>query len=227
MKNEKIILSLSVLAIIFFTTSTFDRTQSFYKAFIQGKRYFEKRQYQQALPFLISAAEIKPEDKNSSIYLLWTYANLGKKREASDLAKIIVEKNPEDSLVAEQIADVYYKIADYKIAEKLYRKALEKKDTPDIKKKLAEVLMWQEKYADGISIIKELLKERPNDLNFIELLADSYSWEKNYDKAIELYNELLTKNFRPEDVMFKLADTLRHSGKNEEAVKLYRKYLER
>jgi len=227
MRNRKTLLSLSVLTIIFTTTFVFDQTQSFYKAFIQGKRYFEKREYQQAFPFLISAAKIKPEDKNSSSYLLWTYANLGRKREASDLAKIIMEKNPEDPLVAQQIADVYYKTADYKIAEKLYRKALEKKDTPDIKKKLAEVLMWQEKYDDGISIIKELLKVHPGDLNLIELLADSYSWEKNYDKAIELYNELLTKNFKPEDIMLKLADTLRHSGKNEEAVKLYRKYLER
>lgn len=227
MRNRQTLLSLSILTIIFTTTFVFDQTQSFYKAFIQGKRYFEKREYQQAFPFLISAAEIKPEDKNSSIYLLWTYANLGKKREASDLAKIIVEKNPEDSLITEQVADVYYKIADYKMAEKLYRKVLEKKDALGVKKKLAEVLMWQEKYDEGISIIKELLKAHPDDLNLVELLADSYSWEKNYDKAIELYNELLTKNFKPEGIMLKLADTLRHSGKNEEAVKVYRKYLER
>ena len=114
--NRKVLLSITVSAIIFVTTFVFNQTQSFYKVFAQGKKYFEKREYQQALPLLISAVNIKPEDKNSSIYLLWTYANLGAKKEASELAKIIVKKYPEDPLVAEQIADAYYKIIDYKIA---------------------------------------------------------------------------------------------------------------
>lgn len=227
MRNRKTLLSLSVLTIIFTTTFVFDQTQSFYKAFIQGKRYFEKREYQQALPFLISAAEIKPEDKKSSIYLVWTYVNLGDKNKAEHLAKILDEKNPKDLVMKEQLGDIYYKISDYQMAEKLYREILTKKENFGLTKKLAEVLIWQGKYDDGISLVDGLVKKRPDDLGILELLADSYSWSKKYGKAIELYDELMNKGFETKRITLKIADVLRLSGKNEEAIKFYNKYLGR
>lgn len=225
MRRKKIILSLSVIAIIFCTSFIFNQTQNFYKASIQGKRYFLQGEYQQALPYLTLAAKINPNDQKNLLLLLQAYANTDNKDKAKELASSLVERKTDKIEDIERIADVYYKIADYPMAEKLYRQILVKKETLNIKKKLAEVLIWQKKYGEGICLVKNLIKEQNQDLNLVLLLADVYSWAKKYGQAIKIYNYLLAKEFEAKLIMLKLADALRLSGRNQEAIELYNKYL--
>ena len=222
---RRIIVFLSAIIIISLTTVVFNYTQSFYKAFVQGKRYFKEAKYAQSLPYFISALRARPDNMEAAKYLFLNYQKLGMAEKALDVLKAIWAKNPDDVSIMEELADFYYDLGEYAQAEELYRNIIKIEPSFEAKRKLAEVLAWQKKYGEAIVIFTELTEEKPQNLKLVELLADIYSWTKKYDESIELYKELLSKNYHSEDVTFKLAETLRFSGRDEEAVKYYYKYL--
>lgn len=222
---RKIILTFSILALIFGTGFIFDQTQAFYKVFMQGKTYFEKREYKKALPHLSSAFTMEPGNKENLIRLLWVYANFEEKAKALELAARIPAEYLKDQSFEGQMADIYYKIGSYAEAENLYRDILNKSASFSVRKKLAEVLLWQKKYEAGISVLKDLVQEKPENLDMAKLMADAYFWSKNYSEAIKTYQGLLAQNYNFKHILFKLAEALRLSGRNEEAVRLYTKYL--
>ncbi len=210
---------------LFSTTFLFDLTQSFYKDYSKAVRYFQKGHYDEAVPLLLSAIQIEPKSAKAYALLLWSYEKLGKKEEAKDVMEKVLLLNPDDLSIREQLADVYYGLSDYETAESLYRDILDKEPKKNIKKKLAEVLVWQKKYDEAIPVLEELTKAEPKNLELAELVADVYAWSKKYDKAIESYRALLVANYHADDVTLKLADALRLSGRNDEAIKIYSEYL--
>lgn len=223
-KKASIILTLS-LAVVLITSLVFDRTQSFYKTFSKGKKHFIRQEYAQSLPYFAAAFNMHPTEPEALHYLVSAYEKTGNNKELFSLLGAAAKNRPEDPGFQETIADTYYSLKDYAGAESLYRQALKKRDTYGLKRKLVEVLIWQGKYEEGISMLGDLVKERPKDLSLFELLADANSWAKNYGQAITLYNELLAKKFHARAVTLKIADALRLSGNNAEAVKFYKIYL--
>ncbi len=224
---RKVILPAFTVFIIFSTTLIFDHTQSFFKSFAQGARYFKAKRYEESLPLFITAHKMQPQNMKAASYLLWNYERLGMKKEAEDMLNIAWGSGIEDAGVAEEFADAFYILSKYPKAETLYRKILAQKVDIDVKRKLTEILTWQKKYGEATLHLEELVKKRPRDLELLEFLADVSSWAKRYDKAIELYKKLLSGNYRTDDITLKLADVLRYSGKDEEAIQLYREYLKR
>lgn len=224
---RRLVLSLSVILIILITTAIFHSTQSFYKAFAQGKHYFEKFQYQKAIPYLVSAFKMDPCNVRAAKYLLWAYEKSDMKDKLRETIDVVLRCNPRDPALLVQLADTCYWLSDYGRAEDLYRKAAAAEPTFDTKRKLAEVLSWQKKYDEAIPILEELVKSEPRDFKLVELLADVCSWAKKYDRSIELYKRLMASDYKSKEIALKLADTLRYAGKNAEAVEIYNKYLEK
>lgn len=224
---RKVILSAFTLTTIVATTFIFQHTQSFYKYFTQGNKHFEQERYYEALPFLISAFKMEPQNMKAATLLLWNYEKLGMKKEAKNMLNVIWKANPEDLKITEELGDAYYSLSNYNRAEELYRRILEENSKRDIKRKLAEVLVWQKKYSEAIPILEQLKIKRLRDFEFLAHLADVYSWAKEHDKAIKLYKKLLSHNYNIEDITLKLADELRYVGRDEEAIELYNRYLKR
>jgi len=225
--KRKLLILLSALGIVFITTFTFDKTQSFYKDFSLGKRYFAKNEYAQAIPYLLAAFKIDPAHPDILGYLIPAYEKTNNKQELVGLLILAARKRPEDGGLLELIGDTYYSLKDHTDAEIFYRQALDRKGGQELERKLIEVLIWQQKYDEGMSLLKGLIKVRPDDLRLVELFADANSWSGNYGQAITLYNELLEKKFRVKAISLKIAEALRLSGEDEEAIKFYNIYLGR
>ncbi len=222
---RKLVLSLVTIAIIAGTTAIFQSTQSFYKDFAQGERYFRYRKYSKALPYFVSAYNLNPTSPEVLAYLLWTYQNLGMKKETGIILAALYKSDPENIAVLEQLADVYYSQSGFAQAEDMYRKILEIKDSFSVRRKLAEVVVWQKKYKEAVPLLEELMKEKPDDYKLIEFYADVSSWAKEYEKAISAYRELLSSGHGSRGTVLKLAEVLRFAGKDEEAVSVYDEYL--
>lgn len=222
---RKLTLSLSIILIIFLTTVIFNSTQSFYKAFALGKYYFDKSQYQKAVPYFVSALRISPCNTRAARYLLWTYEKLCMKAELKEVADAMLRCNPKDPRLLLQLADSYYWLSDYKAAEDLYHRLSAEKPDFDVERKLAEVLSWQKKYDEAIPLLERLVKNYPQNFELTELLADVCSWAKKYDRSVELYRKLMASGYGPKENALKLADALRYAGRNAEAVEVYNKYL--
>jgi len=192
LKNKTIILAYA-LAVVFITTFVFQKTQHFYRMFSRGKRYFLKEQYPQAIPYLIAAFNMKPEDFVNLQYLIWSYEKTGNKNELVNLLPLVLKTRRRDADFQEFIADIYYSIRDYAEAESLYRDAFARArgDGYRLKKKLAEVMAWQGKYTESLPILRGLVKKHPEDLSLLEFLAAVHSWSGNYGQAVSIYDKLL------------------------------------
>jgi len=222
---KKIVLCSSAVAIIAGTTVVFHATQSFYKNFIQGERYFQAKRYAEALPYLSEAVHLNPENKQANLYLLGVYESTGQKKQAAVLLVSLLDQFRTDVSFKTDLGDLYSKLSNFAQAERLYTDVVAARPTVDNERKLAQVIMWQGKYKEGIEHLSALVGKYPGNLTLLELLADGYTWSNNFDQASAIYKELVEKKYHLKSSLFKLAEVLRYSGKNEEAIRVYNTYL--
>jgi len=179
-----------------------------------------------ALPYLLSAFNQTTTDPRPGRYLLATYEHIGDIKNVKQVLEMLLQRNPADLNSRTYLADVYYRLMDYPQAEAQYRLIMEAKPDPLTRGKLAEVLIWQEKYKEGIAELEVVAKEFPRNPKILELLADAYSWAGAYQQSADVYKQLLQLNVRHKEIVLKLADVLRYLGKDEEALELYDKYIQ-
>lgn len=220
-KTRKIAIVLTALSVITIATLIFHHTQSFYKDFARGRRFFKKTRYQKALIYLTSAANTKPDSPESLRYLVSTYEKLGREKDVLEKLQALSQLGQDDLETKRWLADIYYGLGDFAKAEESYRQLLSSKRDPLIQRKLAEVLAWQKRYDQSVNILEQLPENQEN----IELLADVYTWSENYDKAIMLYSRLIASKEANPDIILKLADTLRLAKRDKEAIVLYKQYI--
>lgn len=209
---------LSTLTILVSTTFIFHLTQSYYKDYVRGRRYYKNSRYQHALGYFASAVEIRPRSLEAIQYLVWTYAKLDRQDGVARTLKKMSDVDPGNLSTKKWLGDTYYGLSDFPNAEQYYKELLSTEKTFIVQKKLAEVLIWQEKYEEAMPILNELIQKKPKDRKLIELLADVYSWQKEYADAAELYKRLLSKDKGAANIAFKLAEVLVWQEKYEEAL---------
>jgi tetratricopeptide (TPR) repeat protein len=211
--------SLLAMSIIAAISAVFHLTQGFSKDFARGERAFREENYPAASKYFRSAVRQRPSDKNTRAYLAATYDKLGDDEELLGQLKKLEKMDAKEIEVLVRIADLYYKHKDFANAEIYYRKALSHRKTPELQRKMAEVLAWREKYDLAIDILNEM----PKTPETTEFLADVYAWNKEYEKAIERYKELLSSGEPSPEILLKLADALSAAGRDKEALGLFKK----
>jgi len=227
-KTSKAVIILSALLIIIITSIIFYCTQSYYKNFVRGERYYNTGHYEKSLVYFESAFKYCPERIDLLQYLAWNYSKVGRQNKVAEILTTMTQINSDDIKSEKWLADTYYGLSDYAKAEEIYRNILKKHEYREVRRTLAEVLVWREKYFQAIPMLKSLLDENQDDLKLIELLADVYSWQKEFVSAIDMYNKLLTMALNGEDekrITLKLAEVYRYNGQNEKAIKLYEKFF--
>ena len=140
--------------------------------------------------------------------------------------KRLIARDPDNEDLIEQLADIYYSLSDYARAEAFYKKVMEEGGDRDTIRKLAEVLIWQKKHDEGLTLLEDMIEEEPKDYAILEFYADVSSWAGKYERSIDAYLKVLSAGEGNARTVLKLADTLRFAGRNEEAVKVYKDYLE-
>ncbi|MBN2106190.1 MAG: tetratricopeptide repeat protein [Deltaproteobacteria bacterium] len=214
----------SALAILGGTSAVFHLTQDAYKAYMLGRRHFDAGRYGEALPLLTRAHALEPGNREAARYLLWTFDKLGRQEDARSVLEKLVQQAPEDTASVLWLADLSAAVRDFARAEALYQKIITREPSPEIRRKLAEALAWQKKYAGALAELTLLRNEIPDNAASAELFADVSAWSGNYGQAIDAYRELLDRRDVDKRIYFKLAEALRFAGRNDEAVEMYRKY---
>ena len=211
------------------TTITFQWTQTGYKNFHRGLIRYNRGEYLKAIQYL---EKIYPQQKqypDALYYMVMSFNKLGDNPQLADTLEKFSQINQSDIKNIEWLGDTYYGLKKYYLAQRYYQRFLENKpNSYNVRKKLAEVLVWQKNYHDAFPILQTQIKDRPQDSQTKELLADVYVWSKDYDSAIKLYKELLDNKTGSDkkDLALKLAETLRYAGRNAEAIELYKKYID-
>lgn len=122
-----------------------------------GKELFKIKKYQEAVPFLIKAAEINPKSATSFYYLGYALYNLGKEYNKSAITSLNQAQilAPSSTQVLYVLGKVERSAGKYDDAEKhlLQAKKLSKVSIPEIHKELAQL------YADNLKKYKEAADE--------------------------------------------------------------------
>jgi len=147
----------------------------------------------------------------------------GRLQAAEVAVRAFLRRDPDDVAALCLLADIAGRTGIYGESEKLYREALKgAPDYPEAKVKLAKILLLQNRPADALALLDEVLLREP-------LLAPAYlarlailAQTGAYQAALESYGELLTH--RPDDAALWLgcANLLKIVGRRDACIAAYR-----
>ena len=207
--------------IVIGTYVVFDSTHSFYKLYCVGNRLFDEGKYAQALPYLLGAYRISPEDKTIGWKLIWSFQKLGREGEARRVLEEISAKIPEDPASSESLGDMAYSTKAYALAHKYYERVLMRKPSDNIRKKYANVLFAEKIYTDAINQMDILISRSPGDQDLRYQHAQIISALGDHERAVRELQALLDDGYKNKEAVIMLADELRLLGRDEEAIKIY------
>jgi len=215
-------MAVSVLIVIG-TYLIFNATHTFYKFYLLGGRYYEEGQYSRALPYLLSAYRMDPENKSIAWKLVWTYGHLNREGEGRRVLEEINNRFPADPKVSESLGDLAFSEKAYGLAQRYYGRVLARKPSVSVRRKLANVLLAQKKYADAIGQMDILLSFAPDDIDLRYQHAQVISAAGDHERAARELQALLDDGETKKEVITMLGDELRLLGRDEEAIKIYKR----
>jgi len=205
------------------TYVVFNVTHTYYKFSILGERFFEEGEYNHALPYLLAAYRMKPGDKSIAWKLVWTYEHLNRDGEGRRILVEINNKFPADPKVSESLADMAFSGKSYAVAQSYYERVLAQKPSMEVRKKYANVLLAQKKYADAMGQMDILLSFSPDDQDIRYQHAQVVSTAGDHERAARELQALLDDGDSKKEVLTMLGDQLRLLGRDEDAIKIYKR----
>jgi tetratricopeptide (TPR) repeat protein len=173
-----------------------------------------------------AALTADPDNEDAMTGLAEVYADVGDTKAATDLLKKVVEKDPGTRSLT-TLAGFYEQIKEYALAAETLRKAIEV--TPetnlDLKRGLAEDLMFSEQFEAALKVYQELVDEDPKEVRWPLRVSQVYKQLHNFAKAEEA--EAKARQMAPDDieVAYNEVTLLEAEGKLPEAIKALNELL--
>jgi len=187
------------------------KAEEFYQT---GLRLLRANQVTDAISAWEKAVEIYPDYAAAHFQLGLTFKKTGdrfKGRKETDNAKKayamaiihynkVVQLTPKDASVYNNLANVYYSLADYDTAIEGYKRAIAiKSDDPDYHYNLANAYGKKGIAKEAIKHYKEAIRIEPNYFDAYYNLANLYEKIKDHESAIRYYEEYVKRENRPSE----------------------------
>jgi tetratricopeptide (TPR) repeat protein len=167
-----------------------------------------------------TALKVDPDNEDAMTGLAMVYADVGDTKAATDLLKKVAEKDPSTRSLT-TLAGAYEQMKEYALAAETLRKAIE--TTPDnnvdLKRGLAEDLLFSEQFDAALKVYQELADEDPKEVNWQLRISQVYRQLHNFAKAEEASAK--AREMAPDNVEVGYNDVslLEAEGKLPEAIK--------
>ncbi len=207
-----ILIAAASVVIVSVTAVLFQRTQSSANSLKAGERLFYERNYSRALAALSTAHARNPGQEKTAWYLYMTYLRLDRQKEADALLADLNPKGIRDSGILAELGNFHYEKKAYAEASRCYAGSLALAENPAIRRRYAEVLVWQRSYSRALAELDRLLRDNPSDRWLQELRADVLSWDGQYVKALGRYRELYLAGYHREAILKKMTPLLGYAA---------------
>jgi len=129
------------------------------------------------------ALEREPNNEDALTGLAMVYSDVGDTKSMVEVLKQVADKAPnERSLTA--LGSAYEQMRDFASAAEVFKRALAlKPDNQQIKRALAQNLLWSEKYDDALKLYTELAQADPKDAQAQLRISEIYRQKRMFDKA--------------------------------------------
>jgi tetratricopeptide (TPR) repeat protein len=162
--------------------------------------------------------DIDPDHEDALTGLAVVYADIGDSQRSSDLLRKLTAKNPSPrTLMA--LASQYEQMKDYPSASEALRKALElQPDNAEIKRALAQNLLFAEKYDEALKAYADIVADDPKDWQSQLRISQIYRQKKDFVKAREASAKALAIEPKNLEVQYNEVNILDAEGKTNEAI---------
>jgi len=162
--------------------------------------------------------EIDPDHEDALTGLAVVYADLGDSTRSSELLRKLTSKNPSPrTLMA--LASQYEQMKDYASASETLHKALElQPDNTEIKRALAQNLLFSDRYDDALKAYSEIVAEDPKDWQSQLRISQIYRQKKDFAKAREASAKAMSIEPKNLEVQYNEINILDAEGKTTEAI---------
>jgi tetratricopeptide (TPR) repeat protein len=152
--------------------------------------------------------------------------NMGKKKDAANWIKRIIDEDPGDTSSRSFLANLYVSMDQPDKAEEIYLEILVKDpENYDSMLLLGSLYARQEKFAQARDVLEKLVKLNPDSFIGHHYLAKIYMETEKFAKARNAFEKALELNWSP-FLALEAAAFLDKNGFSEDALQLYRQIVE-
>jgi len=172
------------------------------------------------------ALEVDPDNEDAMTGLATVLADLGDTKSAADMLRKVSEKNPTARGLL-QLAQAYEQMRDYSLASESLKKALSLNppNATDIKRALAQNLLFAERLDESLGVYQELVSEEPRDLGSWLRISQIYRQQRKFDKAREASAKAKELDANNLEIRYNEVNLLEAEGKTQQAITALKEIL--
>ena len=232
LKKSYVIILLLIASIV---TIVYHKTQQSDIDYYNGRKYFRKREYNQAIKLYQDSLSRNPKRLDALIDLAYCYQWTKNYDEAVQTFQKALSITPENNKLKIALAETYSWDKKYEKSIKLYKEVIDDTGNVSVKKQLAEVYIWHSQPEKAINILESILVDDPKNARAKFLLANAMQYSGKAEKAIVIYEELLKEEKKEKSVKDKqetqksiigfLGESYMISGDYDKAIEKYNDIL--
>ncbi|MGH9672973.1 MAG: tetratricopeptide repeat protein [Bryobacteraceae bacterium] len=164
------------------------------------------------------ALDLEPDNEEALTGLALVYADLGDVKKASLLLHRVAQKNPNMRTLT-TLASMYEQMREFKLAAEMLRKALElSQGHVEIKRALAQNLMFSDQTDEALKLFEEVIQEDEKDVQSYLRLSQIYRQKGQFEKARKAGDK--AKALAPDniEILYNEVSLLEAEGKGDEAI---------
>jgi tetratricopeptide (TPR) repeat protein len=190
-----------------------------------GRLYRVSRNSVQAEKAFRNALELEADNEDALTGLAMVYSDVGDMKSVVEALKKVVDKSPSlRTLVA--LANTYEQMRDYSNAAEVLKQALKLNEAnPQIKRALAQNLLYSEKVDEALALYKQLASEDPKDAQVQLRLAEIYRQKHNLTEARTALNKARELDDDNIEISYEEVNLLETEGKYDQAITGLKKIL--
>ncbi|XP_026745676.1 tetratricopeptide repeat protein 37 [Trichoplusia ni] len=163
--------------------------------FYLGKAYWELKQYDKCIIYLLKAAKLNPDHADTFLYLGHFYhhhkSDLQKAKKCYEKAQSI---NPINMTIAKSLSEIYVKLQqrddDFELLNSLAKSS--SNIEPWVNFRLGLHYSNRREWENAILNFRNVIKLNQNDTTAFECLADAYYSRGSYTSALRAYNKVMS-----------------------------------
>lgn len=190
-----------------------------------GRLYRVSRNSVEARKAFEAALKLEPDNEDALTGLAMVYSDVGDTKGMVDALDQVAKKSPSLRTLT-QLASAYEQMRDFKSAAEVLSKALKlNPDNDQVKRALAQSLLYSDQYAEALPLFQELAAAEPKDAQLQLRLAEIYRQKRDFAKAREALAKAKELDQNSVEIRYDEVNLLEAEGKTDEAIVALQKLL--
>lgn len=193
-----------------------------------GKVHYEQDNYGEAIKYLNAAAKEDPKNAEVPYMVARSYADMQNYKEAVTYFQKAIELDSTKNTWMYELGLIYYAMHEDKKSLHYILEAGNKgyKRDNDYLENLGIAYLNVGELDKGVSILGEILKKRPSDLNILNMVAEAYYYKGKYQQAIDYWDQVLYYDKNNAASLYMIGLSYQKKGEKQKGIQLCDKAIE-